>query len=114
MVADEGFEIEFASDVLSLSNGTAGRLNMFAFNRYDLKTTNTSKVYKNGMKPIASAAMKDLEKRSVSKCGETLLGWYSVGREQWGCWKGKRLDKEKAHKGTQTVLISTEFASVHE
>jgi len=110
MVADEGFEVEFPHDVLGLSNGTAGRLNMFAFNRYDLKMPNISKVYNNGDKPIASAMMKDLEKRSTSKCDETLLGWYSIGRERWGCWKGKR--KDKASSGT--VLISTASFSVTE
>jgi len=121
MVADEGFEVEFDHDVLALLNDTKqvkGRLNMFAFNRYDLKSTNATKVYKNGMKPIASAAMKDLEKRSVSKCGETLLGWYSIGRERWGCWKGKKLEKDKASSKSSklpaTVLISTDSASIHE
>merc|ERR1719387_1281151 len=112
MVADEGFEVEFPTDVLGLSNGTTGRLNMFAFNRYDLKMPNNTKLYDNGNKPIASAMMKDLEKRSTSKCEETLLGWYSIGRERWGCWKGKLSNKEKAATGT--VLISTGSASVTE
>lgn len=112
MVADEGFEVEFPNDVLGLSNGTKGRLNMFAFNRYDLKMPNSTKLYDNGNKPIASAMMKDLEKRSTSKCEETLLGWYSIGRERWGCWKGKLSNKAKASSGT--VLISTGSASVIE
>merc|ERR1719359_1022523 len=73
---------------------------------------NTSKLYDNGNKPIASAMMKDLEKRSTSKCGETLLGWYSIGRERWGCWKGKLVNKGKAASGT--VLISTAAVSVIE
>lgn len=81
MIADEGIDIIFASDVFSMTKAV-GQLSLFAFSRFEFQTVNRSKV--------SVLTMKDLEKKSVSKCEETILGWYSVGREYWGCWRGRR------------------------
>lgn len=70
MVADEGFEVNLDADDLGLTSAK-GPLSLFGFSRFDLPSSGD-------------------QKKAVSKCGETLLGWYSVGREQWGCWRGKK------------------------
>eukprot|EP00747_Dinoflagellata_sp_TGD_P162189 gnl/TRDRNA2_/TRDRNA2_179517_c0_seq1.p1 gnl/TRDRNA2_/TRDRNA2_179517_c0~~gnl/TRDRNA2_/TRDRNA2_179517_c0_seq1.p1 ORF type:complete len:541 (+),score=133.36 gnl/TRDRNA2_/TRDRNA2_179517_c0_seq1:174-1796(+) len=87
MVADEGFEVNFESDVFGFSKKKAkGPLSLFAFNRYVLSGLNGT---------------KDYEKHSVSHCEETILGWYSIGREEYGCWQGKRSDTKPK---TRTVM----------
>jgi len=80
MIADEGFEVNFDSDVLQVSKGSEAitkgkKLSLFAFSRYDFPKLNVT---------------MNIDKASVSKCDESLLGWYSIGRERWGCWRGKR------------------------
>merc|ERR1719329_1532218 len=70
MVADEGFEINFDADKLGLSSAS-GPLSLFAFSRFDIPSSGG-------------------QKKAVSTCDQTILGWYSVGREQWGCWRGQR------------------------
>lgn len=106
MIADEGFEIKFAEDYLGASaaatpkmsaNTTKVSLSLFAFSRYELQSP----------KVASEASMKDLESRSVSKCGETILGWYAIGRERWGCWRGAR----QGEKPAPTVMVSV--ASKH-
>jgi len=94
MVNDEGFEINFASDALGVAKMAVPELKatgplsllmpltLFAFNHYEIAT-------KKGEK-ISTLEMGGLESRSVSKCGETILGWYSLGRERFGCWRGTR------------------------
>lgn len=91
MIADEGFEINFASDVLGVgvaaspkATSSNASLSLFAFSRYDLQVPAGQTM----------AMGKDMESKSVSKCGETILGWYSLGRERWGCWRGTRLGEK--------------------
>jgi cathepsin C len=89
MIADEGFEINFESDTLGVAAAAVPKLaatdkavSLFAFSRYDLQAPPGGNV--------SMLSMKDMESKSVSKCGETILGWYSIGRERWGCWRGAR------------------------
>jgi len=108
MIADEGFEISFALDAFGVSgistpklsgNSSRKQLSLFAFSLYEVQ----------GAKPgtVSALSMKDLESKSVSKCGETILGWYSLGRERWGCWRGKK------HGAKPTPTIVESVASKH-
>lgn len=110
MIADEGFEINFASDTLGVSAAATPKmgtvaskvpLSLFAFSRYDLQVKPGSNV------SLLKLSMKDYESRAVSKCGETILGWYSLGRERWGCWRGTRRGEKPA-----TVIVES-VASKH-
>jgi len=101
MVADEGFEIKFPKDSLGVSAMAAPKLetpevslSLFAFSRYDVQTPAGTNV--------SMMSMKDFESKSVSKCGETILGWYALGRERWGCWRGSR----RGEKPVPAVLES--------
>lgn len=108
MIADEGFEISFASDVLDVSSTAVPKvsaqashaaLKLFAFSHYEIQAP------KNGA--VSALSMKDIESRSVSKCGETILGWYSLGRERWGCWRGKKLGEKPAPTVMEPVAAKT-------
>jgi cathepsin C len=112
MIADEGFEINFAADALGVSALAAPKfegkapLKMFAFSRYDIQTPKGANV-----SMVATMDMASLEAKSVSKCGETILGWYSLGRERWGCWKGTRqVDKSAPPPPAPAVLQSVAAA----
>merc|ERR1719398_22320 len=101
MVADEGFEIKFPKDSLGVSAMAAPKLetpevslSLFAFSRYDVQTPAGTNV--------SMMSMNDFESKSVSKCGETILGWYALGRERWGCWRGSR----RGEKPVPAVLES--------
>jgi len=110
MIADEGFEINFATDALGVSAIAAPKfegkvpLKLFAFSRYDIQT-------KKGANVSLVEDMSSLEGKSVSKCGETILGWYALGRERWGCWKGtKQVDKTAPAPPAPAVLQSVKAA----
>merc|ERR1719162_1684267 len=109
MIADEGFEIKFAGDALGVSASatpsltTKEPLSLFAFSRYELQTPKG--------KTGAALAMKDVESRSVSKCGETILGWYALGRERWGCWKGTRVASKSAPPKSTPAVLQTVAAA---
>merc|ERR1712137_1081292 len=98
MIADEGFEINFAVDSLGVAatatpklaaKASKAPLSLLAFSRYELQVP-------AGSNASMLMSMSDLEKKSVSKCGETILGWYSLGREHWGCWRGSRRGEKAA------------------
>lgn len=110
MIADEGFEINFAADALGASALAAPKLDgkaplkLFAFSRYDIQ------IPKGGnASTVAAMDMGSLEGKSVSKCGETILGWYALGRERWGCWKGtKQVDKSApAQPAAQPAVLQS-------
>jgi cathepsin C len=110
MIADEGFEISFNSDALGVSATSVPKLaadaskqplKLFGFSRYEIEAS------KNGT--VAALSMSDLEKKSVSKCGETILGWYSLGRERWGCWRGAR----RGEKPAPTVMVRVAAKQKH-
>lgn len=89
MIADEGFELDFASPKeLQLDIASSEPLALFAFSKYDL--------------PLGGD-----EKKAVSHCEDTLLGWYSVGREHWGCWRAARRITSPVHQAVIKRTVMT-------
>lgn len=92
MVADEGWEVNFptkmAQEFLDLKGGNAS---FFAFSSYELT------------KPIPEKP--DPNSKSKNLCNETMVGWYSVGRTQYGCWSGKQLVHKPPKKKVEDAAV---------